>query len=364
MAQKRIVTGDPAREGSRWIHERPAGEEVAEWFIANAKVDPQLNAADYVGGVVLIPSKDDVVIFKEDGSPEEVQRHVWTPYVKVETRVAYFWDLMALHEDWLGVIEPGRVPRVNLPAKSNEHLPPGFFLMPIQQEDQSWVQTLGCSMQARILKRSTVREVHGRLEGEPVIFAPPATKTTTLLGRYGRVDENAVEKAETGAVGRALGLANILVLPGSGVASAEDMVELLGTAGVAPANADGPAAELPADAPAQAPASSQKVGKDRILELVAELRELSEPDLETFQVWAREKGLNYEDLSDKDTRIVLRQLERKVTAARKKAPKPKPEAETDDGADAPSVPDQSEGPEDPEAAAAEQPAEPVEAPDA
>src|SRR5204863_2609716 len=72
------------------------------------------------------------------------------------------------------------------------------------------------------------------------------TKQTPLAKQW--ADDNALMKAETGAVGRALGMAGILVV-GTGVATAEDMQEAAaGPSGAAAASSAG--ATLPGEAPA------------------------------------------------------------------------------------------------------------------
>jgi hypothetical protein len=124
--------------------------------------------------------------------------------------------------------------------------------------------------------------------------AAPATKVVPVVA-WEKVDPFAIMKAETGAVGRALGMAGMLVIPGSGIATAEDVQEaeqlpgraMTGTS--APETSDGalpevegaeeaqePAAlpEPPADAPPaeQPPAANQEdldaASDDRLRELV------------------------------------------------------------------------------------------------
>jgi hypothetical protein len=132
MARK----SDSAREGSRWINQRPSGDEVASWFVQNAPMHEGMEPERYVTGVTLIPAKEKPKIL----SPERRDRRraeqlVWTPYVKVETRVAYFWDLMAAPP---GVgrrhrAGPRRAARGE--RATNTICPPGFFRMPIQKAD-------------------------------------------------------------------------------------------------------------------------------------------------------------------------------------------------------------------------------------
>src|SRR5215218_10140963 len=96
------------REGNRWINERPSAQEVAEWF-ATVPLHEGMKHEPYVGGVTLIPAKeksDEIVGYDDDGFAivrENVQKLTWTPYMKVDTRIRYFWDLMDRHrEEWVG----------------------------------------------------------------------------------------------------------------------------------------------------------------------------------------------------------------------------------------------------------------------
>lgn len=226
------------KEGNRWYNERPKGDDIADWFSTAVEIPEGLKAANYVAGVVLIPGKEKANEpwgFNDRGLPmwQEVENLVFTPYMKVETRVQFFHDLMAANsEDWLGVIEPVE------PEEPNGKLPPGFSRIVVAEKDNAQVPFVTCTMKVTVYKRSSVETrtrldtrtgvLHTSRNGETLIDAAPATKMVPLLDRWKKADPHALEKAETGAIGRALGMAGMLVIPGTGIATAEDMQQALG----------------------------------------------------------------------------------------------------------------------------------------
>jgi hypothetical protein len=209
------------REGSRWYNERPLPTEVAEWF-SGIPLHPGMSHEKYVNGIVLIPGKeksDEIVGYDDHGFPQvrsDVQHLTWTPYMKVETRVAYFWDWVAQAGNgaWTGSIEPA-----GIITKEPSGLPPGFFSYRATspKAEGKEVRFVGASFRVRVVDSYTGRVV---LEGGL------GTKIVQTATKWD-VDPNAVMKAETGAIGRALGVAGMLVMPGSGIATAEDMAENL-----------------------------------------------------------------------------------------------------------------------------------------
>jgi hypothetical protein len=292
------------REGSRWYNVRPTSEEIATWFTSVPLHDGMLHE-HYIGGVTLIQTKEksqEVVGFDKDGLPiiKEREDIVVVPYVKVETRVAYFWQLMELR-DWKGEIVP--VPTVGEPIG----LPNGYFRYSATKPDQKVVNFVGCSMQVRVTERSRTTS-----EGRAVMNPPPGSKVVPTATRWD-VDANALMKAETGAIGRALGVAGMLVVPGSGVATAEDMLEAL--SGV-PAGATEP--ELPAPATAEAPRTDEQL-REMASALVAELAELSPRKLEEYQAWARGRQLKLDAAQGAVLRGAVRKLETTVEQAREAA---------------------------------------------
>ena len=315
---------ESAREGSRWINERPSGDDVATWFLRNAPMHEGMDAGRYVTGVTLIPAKEKPKVLSPNGQvvdgPEQL---VWTPYVKVETRVAYFWDLMMLHKDeWVGIIEPEPAARLDVAGYRNLHLPEGFFHQPVQKADGKAVMYLGQSQRVRVYKADTLAWVDSweggkkvrRLEGIPVMSAPSGTKVVPTLNKWGE-DPNAVMKAQTGALGRALGMAGMLVIPGSGVATAEDIQEAMERPGGVGASLPGDPAEF-ADQAAGAAAATTDL-KGRAAELIARLQSDHPKALAAVQEWAKQRKLNLAELTEESPALrgVVRQLERALAEA-------------------------------------------------
>lgn len=206
------------REGSTWYNEAPTAEDVAAWF-STVPLHEGMEHAPYIAGISMIQSIDDVqriVAYRGDGSPQTapVQEVRYTPYVRVDARLAYFWRYVALHESWQGAIEPAAI------HGDPEGLPPGFFRVKLNDGAGREVPMIGRSMRARIRD----------FRGDEVACFPAEVKVVPLL-RNGIVDADAFAKASTGAIGRALGAAGMLVLPGTGVATAEDMAGVQDRAG-------------------------------------------------------------------------------------------------------------------------------------
>lgn len=302
------------REGSRWINEYPQGSDLADWFEKNVPIHDGLDAKNYVQGVTMIPATEKsklVTGFDADGNPliGSAENLVYVPYAKVETRVKYFNDLMELKaSEWFGLIEPIS------PPQADPKLPPGFSYMAVPTTEGKGVRFICCTMKVTIYKRDGFQEVKevvdtraGRYElfrkGEKVIDAPPATKMipVTTLGwgekkgeKVLTADPSSLMKAETGAVGRALGMAGMLVIPGSGVATAEDMAEI--------GNAPPPdASETAADAgktstlklPSEdtPPLEEMTVLRTEATEAINALSNEYPSQFKLFQVWAQERKI-------------------------------------------------------------------------
>jgi hypothetical protein len=286
---------DQNREGARWVNRKPSGPEFAAWFSDNVKIDEALDADDYIGGIVLIPAVETVQevtgVNPQSGEAIIAKRKqlTYTPYPKVETRVQYFWDLLDSKEKWRGVVEPitterpstepvtvkeqildgdrivdretQRVPTI---VQTVEQLPPGFFVMsvPVRQRDRALPLR---ELQGRDLRaqgrRATVMTCIVR-SGRGTKMVPLVTSRTWRDGRTTiKPDDNSIMKAETGAIGRAIALAGIFNIPGSGVATAEDMFEALNApgAGVQP-EADASPPEGGPAAPTAEPAPQKSRG--------------------------------------------------------------------------------------------------------
>jgi hypothetical protein len=322
------------REGSRWYNAPPEGKDLASWFKDNVEVHEGLESEHYVQGVTLIPGVEKaktVVGWTAQGAPiiEQRENLVFTPYAKVETRVKYFHDLMAEHEeDWLGVIEPVST------EKQTPGLPPGFFAFRVQEE-KGVVNYVCCTMKVTVFKRSTVKWKEYRntktgaiervREGETLIDAPPGTKMVASLGRYG-ADDFSLMKAETGAVGRALGLAGMLVIPGTGVATAEDMEEAMsamtaGSRSVVPEDAKPPEEKRAEAAPASEEALLEL--QQQAIAIITALKEEFPDAFAEFQSWAKERGIG-EVAKITDQRKLeglVRKADRELTNERGKAAK-------------------------------------------
>jgi hypothetical protein len=145
------------QDGSRWVNYRPTGAEVRDWFANNVPIEPELKTElgidRYVTGVTLIQSSEKqqaVIGFSEDtGLPlwREERHVVYTPYIRVDTRLLYFYDLCKL-KGWHGSIVPVEVMRVDNPESAyfNAHLPKGFFVYRVKRDANQVVTFIGCSM--------------------------------------------------------------------------------------------------------------------------------------------------------------------------------------------------------------------------
>jgi hypothetical protein len=280
------------QEGSRWYNRRPTAEQVGMWF-GTVPLHEGMSHYDYVGGVTLIQSTEktkDVFGFDQAGNPDIRDRTdlVWVPYVKVETRVAYFWKLCELRE-WQGVIEP--VEPVGGEALG---LPPGFFRYSAKNPRGEVAAFVGCTMRVRILG----------VEASDLHRPPSASKIVPTATKWG-VDENALMKAETGAIGRALGFAGMLVVPGSGVATAEDMQEALESPGAGAA----PEPELPtAEAPTVLTDADLR-GRAAVL-----VDKLNPEEREAFHAWARQRKLILAEAEGAALRGAVKKLEKTLDA--------------------------------------------------
>lgn len=255
------------RHGSRWLHEQPSEEDVREWFTKQTLHDG-MEHSPYLGGIVLIGATEKVkqTFQKANGEMyvKDTEQAVFVPYVKVDTRIAYFWDYVRhlnggdILGQFVGVIEPVPQRRWVDPGSGyfNAHLPEGFGVLPIKNSNDTVSRFLVAQYRVAIYERQSYAS---RIRGEkPMpILSGIGTKQTGMARNW--ADDNAVMKAETGAIGRALGVAGILVV-GTGVATAEDMQEAqAGPAG--PAASAGEGATLPEGDPA-APIGPDVPGED------------------------------------------------------------------------------------------------------
>jgi hypothetical protein len=309
------------REGSRWIHAEPSGEELAQWFAANVRIHDGLRHEHYVSGIVLIPQTEKHRETLENGNIVSRERLTFTPYPTASARLAYFHDWIAvLQEDkdvgW--AIEPD--PTV---ARSDP-LPAGFFPYRVAWQNDAGAPVekrfIGCSMQVRVWSR----DIRSGERGTPLMVPPAGSKIVPTMG-YRGPDENALMKAQTGAVGRALALAGMLVIPGTGIATAEDVQEALSVPGgeaqpqlpAEPASGPEGAAEpqLPlAGGPGEKPPTPVEQQRARAAELIGELQ--AYPDkLAEVKAWASERKLDLNDIRGQALRGAVKLLERKLDEA-------------------------------------------------
>lgn len=302
------------QQGSRWVHNPPDGAVFSEWFEKNVPMHPGLEPGRYVNGVVLIPNKETVKVTERDEtgarSISEVEQLVFSPYPQVETRVRYFWDFCR-ENGYVGAIEvvPVRDQKANLPT--------GVFPMTVEHAGKSYTY-LGMSYQVRVFEPSLRTGGRGKVVMEP----PKGTKMVPLVGRFGP-DVNAPMRVETGAIGRALGFAGMLIVPGAGIASAEDMHDFLNGEDAAPGG--GPAlptgaATSPLEAPA--PAAVEQPAAAQAADLLPGVVEQLITDLMAYPAawdemtaWATERGLPLDNIAPAALRPLEKQLRRKLTAA-------------------------------------------------
>lgn len=291
------------QEGSRWINAKPSGDIFSQWFLNNVRMHDDMDPGLYLPGIILIPQREKLVTWKPvtqgpragQAQKHEEWRDTFTPYAKVDTRLAYFWDLCE-KRDWVGEID-NVVPNGATVKLGDFLLPEGFYAIPYPKETGGYGVHLCCSAQVRIYRRS-----RGEIDRkQPVMLPPVGTKVVPFEG-----DPNAALKCETGAIGRALGFAGMLVIPGSGVATAEEMQEYLGTA---PGAAEIPVPDVAVPTAAQ-PETQQSVD-ERIEALHTSLNAEQEKQ---FLDWVASRKMNLQSLSPSQKRAVLAQLE-KVTAA-------------------------------------------------
>jgi hypothetical protein len=323
---------DAVRAGSRWLHAQPDEDEVREWFEKQSLHDGMTHGS-YLGGIVLIGATEKVKLSKRkqngDTYVAEMERAVFVPYVKVDTRIAYFHDYVRHLSDgevgkYIGVIEPVPQKIVDEPSSAyfNAHLPEGFGIMPVRNANDSISRFLVATFRVAIIERES--------PDKPPILQGVGSKQTSLARNW--ADDNAVMKAETGAIGRALGVAGILVV-GTGVATAEDMQEAAaGPSGASASSSEGavlpsetPSADAGAGAPAEAIESALPPSEDetdetlreRALSLQAELERDHKAEWEAYRAWWQERGFGrLAEMGGPALRGAVVKLERDLDAAK------------------------------------------------
>jgi hypothetical protein len=246
---------------------------------------------DFVNGVTIIPASEKVKKQVERNGrigTEDVYEMTYTPYVRVDTRIVYFRKLAAL-TDKVAVIEPVSVPQIDDKDSPfyNANMPAGFFWHVVRGEGQNFVRFLCCTMRVALYETeawhsSTGHEVQlpdGKKDWTEERPRPSREGVATKQVLATTSDVNALAKAETGAIGRALGMAGILIV-GTGVATFEDMAELRGTAEEAPI-------ELPEAAQGQETAEQVR---ERLPMLAGELQARDPEAWSKFSAWWTERS--------------------------------------------------------------------------
>lgn len=230
------IPAETVQQGGRWQHHAPSSEQVAAWF-ATQPIDEGLDHASFVGGVVIIPQSMKVKYARLDGNGT-AERHemTYTPYVQIGTRLGYFRRLAEVRGLRMS-IEPEPVPRSKDPSSIyfNGNMPDGLWWHVVRGDGNALLRYLCATTRVALYEPL---EYAAKLRKEPAIAAITATGTKQVSGGP---DPNGLMKAQTGSIGRALGVAGILVV-GTGIATAEDMQEFAGLA-APPVSAD--QAQLP-----------------------------------------------------------------------------------------------------------------------
>jgi hypothetical protein len=319
------------REGNRWANERPTSEEISAWFEANVRLHDGMVHEDWVHGVTLIESTEDVTEiagFDSQNRPilvPDVKHLYFIPYVKVEARIAYFNRLMENNPDWVGFAHP---------IPSSQGLPLGYSMMEVQLPSSIKVPLISYTIQYVVFRRNGLTWVEQKdadgvkryyPKGEVVMAGAPGTKSVPLIDRWSKLDENAMMKAQTGAIGRALGMLGMLVIPGTGVASADDMREMVST--------EIPSVQAVTPVPVQQ--EDDTILRLRAKEMIETLQQHHPADLLAFQAWAKERGFTggLASLSGTPLKGVVKKLEKALDQAGKTPVADAPDAAPSDAPD-------------------------------
>ncbi len=316
------VPNSPQREGSRWRYHRPDGEEVAAWF-STQPLDEGMKHEDFVSGVVIIPASEKVKVQRRDGrGTEDRYEMTYTPYVRVDTRISYFRKLAAARGE-IAVIEPVAVPRMPSGEAYNGNLPEGFWWHVVRGDGQSFVRYLCCTMRVALYReedyfaeavQTNPSGTWSRHEAKPLREGRSTKQVVASTS-----DVNALAKAETGAIGRALGVAGILVI-GTGLATAEDMAELRG----------GEAAEAPALPAVEARASADEINA-RLVALQAQMTAEAPGAWQEFAAWwtERKEAEGWANLSDAPIEVrrgMIARMESMLASASEAQPAASPDS--------------------------------------
>jgi hypothetical protein len=341
---------EAVRAGSRWLYAEPTEDQVKEWF-EKQPLHHDMAHGPYLGGIVIIPQTETAKVTMLNANDQmfvrEEERTTYTPYVKVDTRVAYFWDLVdalnteEMDQKYIGIIRPVPVPRVEDPSSAfyNGHLPDGYSVHAIRNRNDTINRYLVATWECLICERQSWKE---QRDGAPLncVLRGRGVKQVPTNYRNGWADDAALMKAETGAIGRALGVAGILVV-GTGVATAEDIQEAVSGGGGetpatepklppvvdregAPVAAEGAQEPLAADTVAEETPEQEEAARERTDEelraYASELRDkLQAASPEAWQAyvewWQGRDFGKLEDLAGPALKGAVVKLERDLDAA-------------------------------------------------
>lgn len=279
------IPDDPVQEGARWRHWQPSSEAVAAWF-NTVPLDEDMPHEDYVGGIVIIPQSAKVKYTKKDGSGT-VERYemTYTPYMQIGTRTAYMRRL-AEHRGLIYHPEAAKVPRSSARDSPyfNANMPEGLWWHVVQNEHGDVQRYLCCTTNVALYEpASYMAKIRGQ-DPMPVLFGQ-GTKQVS-----GGADPNGLMKAQTGALGRALGVAGILVV-GTGIATAEDMQEYAAqTAAPPPELPVVPSEIAPGPQPeAKTPPEQLAAARSKALALQTQMQETGTEAWPQFVAWWNER---------------------------------------------------------------------------
>lgn len=340
--QQKEAPREAPQRGARWLHRHPTEDQVRAWF-AKQPLHDEMPHDRYVSGVVLIGANEKSKVTKQKQNGDlyvtEQEYATFTPYMKVDTRIAYWWDLVRLMNEradddkYIGIIEP--VPQRVIDSERspyfNAHLPEGYSIHAIKNSDESVARFIVATWQALIYEReSYARRING--SSDLPVLSGRGSKQVGMARKW--ADENSMMKAETGAIGRALGVAGILVV-GTGVATAEDVQEARAAEGTPVTATEGvpdpevvdhaaPAAQGAGSGPG-GPAVDQETTpeqaddelRDKALGLQKEMEAVHPEVWEAYKEWWRGRGFGtISELNGPALRGAVIKLERDLDAAK------------------------------------------------
>lgn len=205
---------------------KPNATELAEWF-SSVKLHDKMDHAKYVGGIVCIENK---------------QTQSWNPFPLASVRVAYMWDWVEVN-GYVCHITTSKPNMIDLPFAKDLEAPAMF----VEARIDVYKPAENLEQKGTLMRSTTGRKSVSC--GLSIALWENRRKT----GKYKKVpDFDALMKAETGAVARAAAMMGMLTLPGSGIASAEDIHEFMSqveadesNGGASAAAGDGKPAEPP-----------------------------------------------------------------------------------------------------------------------